>query len=560
MEWSENEIRFYFDDQLYLTVSPEVTAGKAWPFNGEFYIMLNVAVGGPNTPYTGHISPVSSEYPTSLTVDYVKVESGPLSTSIIGDNKVYQNSSKTYSIVSVADASYVWTVPQGATIQSGQGTNSISVQFANAIIGNVIFSLTNSCGTNLYKKSVTVEQPFLVKEIYEDFETNRNISYGTPTGTLQQAIDNPAPGGSNSSTKTGKYVRNITELYDVIPLKIAGVDQAGLYATQQRRIHLDVNSNAPVGTLVRIQFESSAVSTPINYLFGRHSVYDAYTTKQNEWETLEFTYVNSPDINILGTDIDLFTLLIDPGNTTAYTVLFHNLIFGQPGADPVYTISTVFQDFDSNSHMVKNSAGTSVDYSVVANPAANTVNSSVNCLKYTRKQSETYDVLAFNQLEGLPDASLYKNGTNVFFIDVKTDAPVGTPIVILLENSGTSTPANYPLGRNSKYTGVTAKQNEWETIQFSFAATIDVGNADVSVDQFVILLDVGKNTGNTYYIDNIRSETSGTAEVSWVLDQVYENFDGTSLLSYTKSDGTYKGKVYFRSLLLYGSLHAGAGI
>lgn len=543
MEWSENQIRFYFDDQLYLTVTPEVTVGNAWPFNGEFYIILNVAVGGPNTPYTGMINPVPAEYPASLVVDYVKVESGPLSTSIDGENKVYQNSIKTYSIASIADATYNWSVPQGATIQSGQGTSSISVQFANTLTGEISCSLTNSCGTNLYKKTVTVEQPFVVKKIYEDFEANRNITYGTPTGTLQQAIDNPLPGGVNTSAKVGKYIRNASELYDVIPLTNVSVDQAGLYVTQQRRIHLDVNTNAPVGTKVRLQFESSAVSTPINYPYGRHSVYDAYTTKQNEWETLEFVYVNSPDINLLSTDIDLFTLLIDPENKTDYTVLFDNLVFGQPGVDPVYTINTVFQDFDDNNHMVNNAAATTGDYSVVANPAANTVNSSVNCLKYIRKQSETYDVLDFNQLQGLPDASLYKNGTNVFFMDINTDAPVGTPIVIQLENSGMSTPANYPLGRNSKYTGITTKQNEWETIQFSFAATIDVGTPDVAVDQFVVLLDAGKNTGNTYYIDNIRSGASNTAAFTWVPDQVYENFDGTSLLTYAKSDGTYDGKV-----------------
>lgn len=543
MEWSENQISFYFDDQLYLTVSPEVTVGNAWPFNSEFYIILNVAVGGPNTPYTGKINPVPTEYPTSLVIDYVKVESGPLSTSIDGESKVYQNSVKTYSIVSIADATYNWTVPQGATIQSGQGTNTINVQFANTLTGDISCSLTNACGTNSYKKTITVEQAFVVKKIYEDFETNRNITYGTPTGTLQQAIDNPAPGGVNASTKIGKYVRNASELYDVIPLKNVSVDQPGLYVTQQRRIHLDVNTTAPVGTKVRLQFESSAVSTPINYPYGRHSVYDTYTTKQNEWETLEFVYVNSPDINLLGTDIDLFTLLIDPENKTDYTVLFDNLVFGQPGDDPVYTINYVFRDFDENNHMVNNSAATTGDYSVVANPAANTVNSSAICLKYTRKQSETYDVLSFNQLEGLPDASRYKNGTNVFYIDVKTDAPVGTPIVIQLENSAMSTPANYPLGRNSKYTGVTSLQNEWETIQFSFAATIDVGTPDVAVDQFVVLLDAGKNTANTYYLDNIRSGASNTAAVSWVLDQVYENFDGTSLLAYAKSDGTYDGKI-----------------
>ncbi|MFN0049533.1 MAG: family 16 glycosylhydrolase [Cytophagales bacterium] len=543
MEWTENEIRFYFDDELYLTVSPEVTTGNAWPFNNEFYIILNVAVGGPNTPFTGNISPIAGEYPSSLVVDYVKVESGPLSTAINGDSKVYQGSTKTYSIVSIAGATYNWSAPQGASIQSGQGTNSVEVQFDNTLNANLTCSIGNACGTNDYLKLIEVEEPFLIKKTYEDFETNRNVTYGTATGTLQQAIDNTAPGGTNSSTKIGKYVRNASEVYDVIQLKNVTVEQAGLYATQQRRIHLDVNTNAPIGTKIRIQFESEAISTPINYPYGRHSVYDAYTTVQNGWETLEFDYVNSPDANLVSTDIDLFTLLIDPENTTGYTVSFDNLIFGQAGADPVYETDVIFHDFDANINMVKNTASTTGNYSIVANPASNAVNSSVNSLQYIRKSSETYDVLSFDQVKGLTDASLYKSGTNVFFMDINTNAPIGTPIVIQLENSATATPANFPLGRNSKYSGVTTKQNEWETIQFSFAATLDVTTPNVTVDQFVVLIDAGKNTGNTYYIDNIRSGKSNASEAIWVIDQVYEDFDGTNLLTYNKSDGTYDGKV-----------------
>ncbi|MDP4280597.1 MAG: T9SS type A sorting domain-containing protein [Bacteroidota bacterium] len=53
-----------------------------------------------------------------------------------------------YSIDSVANAiSYVWNVPTGGTIATGQGTSSITVNYANtATSGNVTVYASNSCG------------------------------------------------------------------------------------------------------------------------------------------------------------------------------------------------------------------------------------------------------------------------------------------------------------------------------------------------------------------------------------------------------------------------------
>jgi len=53
-----------------------------------------------------------------------------------------------YSIASVAGAtSYTWTVPTGATVASGQGTDAITVNFG-ATSGNVSVTASNSCGTS----------------------------------------------------------------------------------------------------------------------------------------------------------------------------------------------------------------------------------------------------------------------------------------------------------------------------------------------------------------------------------------------------------------------------
>lgn len=56
---------------------------------------------------------------------------------ISGNNAVCNNSIQTYSVAAVAGDSYLWTVT-GGTILSGQGTNSISVQWSTGSVGTVV--------------------------------------------------------------------------------------------------------------------------------------------------------------------------------------------------------------------------------------------------------------------------------------------------------------------------------------------------------------------------------------------------------------------------------------
>ncbi|MBX9852565.1 MAG: glycoside hydrolase family 16 protein [Cytophagaceae bacterium] len=71
VEWESQEIRWYVDGKYMGTQTPSTTIGNAWPFNSSdnFYIILNVAVGG---TYPGQ-APVSTQYPTTMEVDYVRV-------------------------------------------------------------------------------------------------------------------------------------------------------------------------------------------------------------------------------------------------------------------------------------------------------------------------------------------------------------------------------------------------------------------------------------------------------------------------------------------------------
>jgi len=68
IEWEEDEIRWYMDDELYHKVTPNTVPGE-WVYNHEFYILLNLAVGGEWPGYPGR----DTEFPARFEVDYVRV-------------------------------------------------------------------------------------------------------------------------------------------------------------------------------------------------------------------------------------------------------------------------------------------------------------------------------------------------------------------------------------------------------------------------------------------------------------------------------------------------------
>ncbi len=69
VEWEENEIRWYIDDQLYSTKTPADTDPHPWPFDQDFHLILNLAIGGnwPGNPDE------NTTFPKYMWVDYARV-------------------------------------------------------------------------------------------------------------------------------------------------------------------------------------------------------------------------------------------------------------------------------------------------------------------------------------------------------------------------------------------------------------------------------------------------------------------------------------------------------
>lgn len=82
---------------------------------------------------------------------------------ITGNSTFCSGSTYTYSISAVTDATtYNWTVPAGATINSGQGTTSVSITFGSTA-GIIAVDAGNSCGTSTQSTlNVTVANPTIL--------------------------------------------------------------------------------------------------------------------------------------------------------------------------------------------------------------------------------------------------------------------------------------------------------------------------------------------------------------------------------------------------------------
>lgn len=67
--WTKDFIKFYIDDALVYTFSPELKNEDTWPFDKPYYLLLNLAVGG----NFGGPEVDDTIFPQEFRIDYVKI-------------------------------------------------------------------------------------------------------------------------------------------------------------------------------------------------------------------------------------------------------------------------------------------------------------------------------------------------------------------------------------------------------------------------------------------------------------------------------------------------------
>lgn len=70
IEWSENKIDFFLDDEKYHSFENTGVGSDDWPFDQPFYLILNLAVGG---NWGGKMGVANDIFPNRFEIDYVRV-------------------------------------------------------------------------------------------------------------------------------------------------------------------------------------------------------------------------------------------------------------------------------------------------------------------------------------------------------------------------------------------------------------------------------------------------------------------------------------------------------
>jgi len=155
IEWTSEKVDFFVDNVLYFSFANEHKDYKYWPFDQPFHLILNLAVGG-NWGGAQGVDP--NIWPQNMSVDYARVFQTIAKADIKVDGPANANPNATglvYKTQNVVGATFLWSVPEGATITSGQGTNQIEVSWGT-VSGSVQVQIVHPEAAGTYSKLVSV--------------------------------------------------------------------------------------------------------------------------------------------------------------------------------------------------------------------------------------------------------------------------------------------------------------------------------------------------------------------------------------------------------------------
>ena len=254
MEWNATTIKWFLDGNQFHVV--DITPTALSEFHQNYFIILNVAVGG-NWPG----SPTSSTvFPQQMAIDYVRVYQLNQSPEITGSNMVVKGEKNVeFSTIAFDGYTYNWTVPESATILSGQGTSAIRVNWG-CEAGNVTCELTTLCDT------YNLEFPVAIEALSIEGETivmagQENLRYAIAQ-TLETSYVWTLPASVTSTATLDTNVIYVDWGYADGTLKVVtdnfcGKDSALLNVTVLRQLpYPDINTPAVIpGTIQSVNYD-----------------------------------------------------------------------------------------------------------------------------------------------------------------------------------------------------------------------------------------------------------------------------------------------------------------
>lgn len=192
VSWNADRMIFSIDNIPYYTYSPSTKTAANWPYDANHFIIMNLAIGG---TFGGAVDPNLTA--ARFEIDYVRVYEERTAPFIAGSKFLFENQQGiTYSAPDYGnDIVYTWTVPNDATIVSGQGTKEITVDWGQTD-GTISLILTGDtgCVTNSTSLHITtIVNPNGLSYTLEDFSNTQlpgwskndtGINYSTENNTL----------------------------------------------------------------------------------------------------------------------------------------------------------------------------------------------------------------------------------------------------------------------------------------------------------------------------------------------------------------------------------------
>jgi len=326
--------------------------------------------------------------------------------------------------------------------------------------------------------------------IWDDFDNPENIVYNYYDGTgFDQSFPNPSTIGANSSLLCAQYIRNGGVTYDVIVIDPAGsnnLENVSDYISGIKELSIKVYSPSP-GLTVQITLEDKNVATGTNYPSGRHSEYIATTTATNDWETLTFSYTNTPDASVSDTSVNRLILLFEP-NTSNSTVWHWDDLIGPDFVNPCQGIApdmSIGDDFECQRNMTYAFANGA--FSTSSNPETTGINISSMCGFFKKFPPPTNDG-AFGGPLSNPFTTATYNRVHVDLYDLS--AP--QEFYLILQDASSSTIAETIF--------TTSAGSDWQTYTLDLSG---ISSAN-QIANIVFLLNPATSSEDSIFIDNFK--------------------------------------------------------
>jgi beta-glucanase (GH16 family) len=194
VEWNANQIDFFVDDQKYFTFYNDYSGNSTWPFDQQFHLILNLAVGG---GWVGNPNS-STVFPAIMEVDYVRVSQNIFDINITGPDFLIEGAKNiTYSLPSIDGAAYTWNVPSGAQIITGQGTNKILTDWGSSG-GSISADIQFGSCSNSIDYAVNVSSNNVLNASFEKGGKYWEKAVGYPASADFEIVSNEVKNGNNS--------------------------------------------------------------------------------------------------------------------------------------------------------------------------------------------------------------------------------------------------------------------------------------------------------------------------------------------------------------------------